>query len=117
MANTLTKMFGRTIIHADTDDGAITLAEMTATGEGTVTGANIVEIFYNIPPTGAIEIDRGGTSVYKIVGNANGGAHLVGHVDFQSAGIVLRGTNTADIGLTFTNFTNGLLTLIVHKEH
>ena len=25
MANTLTKMFGRTIIHADTDDGAITL--------------------------------------------------------------------------------------------
>ena len=45
MANTLTKMFGRTIIHADTDDGAITLTEMTATGEGTVTGANIVEIF------------------------------------------------------------------------
>jgi hypothetical protein len=108
------------LVFKDSNNAAISLVGFTVEAqvweETRTTKYADFAVTYTNRATGTIDIDRGGTSVYKLVGNASG-AHLVGHVDFQSAGIVLRGTNTADIGLTFTNFTNGLLTLIVHKEH
>ncbi len=48
MANTITNSHGRSVLHIDTTDGAITLAELTASGEATVVSANIVDIFLAI---------------------------------------------------------------------
>ena len=45
MANTITNSQGRSVLHIDTTDGAITLAELKATNEATVVSAQIVEMF------------------------------------------------------------------------
>ena len=46
MANSITNSQGRSVLHIDTTDGAITLAELTASNEATVVSADIVEIFW-----------------------------------------------------------------------
>ena len=45
MANSITNSQGRSVLHIDTTDGAITLAELTASNEATVVSADIVEFF------------------------------------------------------------------------
>ena len=118
MANQIDKnSWDRAILHLDTNDGEITLAELKHADEATVTGARIVEIFYNIPATGTVVIDRGGTDAIKLIGNASGASNLIGHINYRNSGVALRGSDAADIGVTFTNFTNGLITLVVHKTH
>ena len=46
MANSITNSQGRSVLHIDTDDGAITLAELKSTNEAAVVSADIVEIFW-----------------------------------------------------------------------
>jgi len=119
MANTIDKnSYDRAILHLDTNDGEITLAELrSGSDEAALTGARIVEIIYNIPATGTVVIDRGGTDAIKLVGNGSGGSNLIGHINYKNSGVALRGSDAADIGVTFTDFTNGLITLVVHKIH
>ena len=118
MANQIDKnSWDRAILHLDTNDGEITLAELKHADEATVTGARIVEIFYYIGASGTLEIDRGGTEAIKLVGNATSGSNLIGHINYKNSGIALRGSDAADIGVTFTDFGNGLVTLVVHKTH
>tara|TARA_B100000424_G_scaffold233734_1_gene197222 strand:+ start:299 stop:658 length:360 start_codon:yes stop_codon:yes gene_type:complete len=119
MANQIINRIGTSIVHIDTT-ADFSLANLKATDEATPVTASIIEIFWNIAPTGTIMIDRGGTDVYKLVGNASGAAHFVGHVNYRSSGLVLRGTNTADIGATVANFGAAgisVVTLIVKKTY
>ena len=44
MANTIINSGGRSVLHIDADDGAITLSELKATNESTVVKAHIVDI-------------------------------------------------------------------------
>ena len=56
MANSILNSHRKSTLHIDTTDGAITLAELTASGEATVVAANIVEIFWQAGTS--ITIDR-----------------------------------------------------------
>ena len=97
MANSITNSQGRSVLHIDTTDGAITLAELTASNEATVVSADIVEIFWQTATS--ITIDRGGT----------------GHWNLGAAGTVLSGTNTADLGITLSG--DSYVIVIVHKSY
>ena len=72
MANQIINKIGTSVIHVDTTDGEITLAELKNANEATVVNADIVEIFYNLKAGASIAIDRGGTDSIKIAGNASG---------------------------------------------
>ena len=105
MANSIRNSHGRSVLHIDTTDGAITLAELTATGEATVVRANIVDIFWQ---TGtSITIDRGGTAVHAFTGT--------GHWNLTQSGVELAGTQTADIGITVSGDTYAII--VVHKSY
>ena len=58
MANSIRNSHNRSVIHWDTTDGAITLAELKATGEATPTKAHIVDIYWQTATS--LTIDRGG---------------------------------------------------------
>ena len=105
MANSIINSQGRSVLHIDTDDGAITLAELKSTNEAAVVSADIVEIFWQTATS--IAIDRGGTAVHTFTGT--------GHWNLGAAGAVLSGTNTADIGINVTGDTYAVI--IVHKQY
>ncbi len=105
MANSITNSQGRSVLHIDTTDGAITLAELTASNEGTVVSADIVEMFWQTATS--ITIDRGGTAVHAFTGT--------GHWNLGAAGAVLGGTNTDDFGITLSG--DSYAVIIVHKQY
>jgi len=105
MANSITNSQGRSVLHIDSTDGAITLAELKATNEATVVSADIVEIFWQTATS--IAIDRGGTAVHTFTGT--------GHWNLGAAGAVLGGTNTADLGITVSG--DSYAVIIVHKQY
>ena len=105
MANSITNRQGRSVLHIDTTDGAITLAELTASGEPTVVAADIVEIFWQTATS--IKIDRGGTDVHLFTGT--------GHWNLGAAGAVLGGANTADFGITVSGDTYAVI--VIHKSY
>lgn len=105
MANSITNSQGRSVLHIDTTDGAITLAELKATNEATPVSASIVEMFWQT--AGSITIDRGGTDVHAFTGT--------GHWNLGAAGVVLSGTNTADLGITLSG--DSYAVIVVHKQY
>jgi len=105
MANSITNRQGRSVLHIDSTDGAITLAELKATNEATVVEAAIVEIFWQT--AGSITIDRDGTAVHAFTGT--------GHWNLTAAGTVLSGDNTDDIGITVSGDSYAIV--IVHKSY
>ena len=105
MANTITNSQGRSVLHIDTTDGAITLAELKATGEATPTKAHIVDIYWQT--AGSLTVDRGGTNVHAFTGT--------GHWNLTQSGCELGGTQTADIGLTVSGNTYAII--VVHKSY
>ena len=105
MANSITNSQGRSVLHIDTTDGAITLAELKATNEATPVSASIVEMFWQTATS--IKIDRGGTDVHLFTGT--------GHWNLGAAGTVLSGTNTDDIGITVSG--DSYAVIIVHKQY
>ena len=105
MANSITNSQGRSVLHIDSDDGAITLAELKATNEAAVVSADIVEIFWQTATS--ITIDRGGTAVHAFTGT--------GHWILGAAGAVLSGTNTADIGINVSGDSYAII--VVHKQY
>ena len=105
MANSITNRQGRSVLHIDTTDGAITLAELKSTNEAAVVSADIVEIFWQTATS--ITIDRGGTAVHAFTGT--------GHWNLGAAGTVLSGTNTADLGITVSG--NSYAVIVVHKQY
>ena len=116
MANTIEKnSYDRAILHLDTTDGAITLAELrSSTDEAALTGARIVEVFYQIGAGGTLDIDRGGTQAMKLT--AGSGGPLVGNINYRQAGVALRGSDTADIGVEVSG-TDTYVIIVVHKIH
>jgi len=105
MANSIRNSHGRSVLHIDTTDGAITLAELTATNEATVVSAHIVDIFWQTATS--ITIDRGGTAVHAFTGT--------GHWNLGAAGADLSGTNTADLGITLSG--DSYAVIVVHKSY
>ena len=105
MANSIINSHGKSVLHIDTTDGAITLAELTASGEATVISAQIVDIFWQTATS--ITIDRGGTAVHAFTGT--------GHWNLTAAGTVLSGTNTADIGINVSG--DSYAVIVVHKQY
>ena len=105
MANSIRNSNQRSVLHIDTTDGAITLAELKGANEATPTKAHIVEIFWQTATS--ITIDRGGTAVHAFTGT--------GHWNLTAAGTVLSGTNTADIGITLSG--DSYAVVIVHKSY
>ena len=105
MANTITNSHSRSVLHIDSTDGAITLAELTASGEATVIAADIVEMFWQTATS--ITIDRGGTAVHAFTGT--------GHWNLGAAGAVLSGTNTADFGITVSG--DSYAVIVIHKSY
>ena len=105
MANSIINSNQRSVIHCDTTDGAITLAELKGANEDTPTKAHIVEIFWQT--AGSLTIDRGGTDVHAFTGT--------GHFNFGFAGAELGGAQTADIGLTVSGDTYAII--VVHKSY
>ena len=105
MANSIINSNQRSVIHCDTTDGAITLAELKGTNEATPTKAHIVEIFWQTATS--LTIDRGGTAVHAFTGT--------GHWNLTQSGCELGGTQTADIGLTVSGDTYAII--IVHKTY
>ena len=105
MANSITNSQGRSVLHIDTTDGSITLAELKATNEATPVSASIVEIFWQTATS--ITIDRGGTAVHAFTGT--------GHWNLGAAGTVLSGTNTDDIGITVSGDCYAVI--VVHKSY
>ena len=105
MANSIINSNQRSVLHIDTTDGAITLAELKGTNEDTPTKAHIVEIFWQT--AGSVAIDRGGTAVHAFTGT--------GHWNLGAAGAVLGGTNTADLGITVAG--DSYAVIIVHKQY
>ena len=105
MANSITNSQGRSVLHIDSTDGEITLAELKATNEATVVSADIVEIFWQTATS--ITIDRGGTAVHTFTGT--------GHWNLSQSGCELRGTQTADIGITITGASYAII--VVHKSY
>ena len=105
MANSIRNSHGRSVLHIDTTDGAITLAELTASGEATVVSAHIVDIFWQTATS--ITIDRGGTAVHAFTGT--------GHWNLGAAGAELSGSQTADLGITVSGDTYAII--VVHKSY
>ena len=105
MANSIRNSHGRSVLHIDTTDGAITLAELTATGEPTVARANIVDIFWQTATS--ITIDRGDTAVHAFTGT--------GHWNLGQSGAELSGDVTADIGITVAG--DSYAVIVVHKSY
>ena len=105
MANSITNSQGRSVLHIDTDDGAITLAELKSTNEAAVVSADIVEIFWQTATS--IAIDRGGTAVHTFTGT--------GHWNLSQSGCELRGDVTADIGIDITGASYAII--VVHKSY
>ena len=105
MANSIRNSHSRSVLHIDSTDGAITLAELTASGEATVIAADIVEMFWQTATS--IKIDRGGTDVHLFTGT--------GHWNLGAAGAVLSGTNTADFGITVSG--DSYAVIVVHKQY
>ena len=105
MANSITNSQGRSVLHIDTTDGAITLAELKGANEDTPTKAHIVDIYWQTATS--ITIDRGGTAVHAFTGT--------GHWNLGAAGAVLSGTNTADLGITVAG--DSYAVIIVHKQY
>ncbi len=105
MANSIINSNQRSVIHCDTTDGAITLAELKATGEATPTKAYIVDIFWQAGTS--ITIDRGGTAVHAFTGT--------GHWNLGAAGAELGGDQTADLGITVSG--NCYAVIVVHKSY
>ena len=105
MANSIRNSHQRSVLHIDTTDGAITLAELKATGEATPTKAHIVDIYWQT--AGSLTIDRGGTAVHAFTGT--------GHWNLTQSGCELGGTQTADIGLTVSGATYAII--VVHKTY
>ena len=105
MANSIKNSHSRSVLHIDSTDGAITLAELTASGEATVIAADIVEMFWQTATS--IKIDRGGTDVHLFTGT--------GHWNLGAAGAVLSGTNTADIGITVSG--DSYAVIVIHKSY
>ena len=105
MANSIKNSHSRSVLHIDSTDGAITLAELTASGEATVVAADIVEMFWQTATS--IKIDRGGTDVHLFTGT--------GHWNLGAAGAVLSGTNTADIGITVSG--DSYAVIVIHKSY
>ena len=105
MANSITNSQGRSVLHIDTTDGEITLAELKATNEATPVSASIVEIFWQTATS--ITIDRGGTAVHAFTGT--------GHWNLGAAGAVLGGSSAADIGITVSGDCYAVI--VVHKSY
>ena len=105
MANSIRNSHGRSVIHCDTTDGAITLAELKATGEATPTKAYIVDIYWQSATS--LTIDRGGTAVHAFTGT--------GHWNLGAAGAALSGTSTDDLGITVSGDTYAVI--VVHKTY
>jgi len=105
MANSITNSQGRSVLHIDSTDGAITLAELKATNEAAVVSADIVEMFWQTATS--ITIDRGGTAVHAFTGT--------GHWNLGAAGTVLSETNTADFGNTVSGASYAVI--VVHKQY
>ena len=105
MANSIRNSHGRSVLHIDTTDGAITLAELKATGEATPTKAYIVDIFWQTATS--ITIVRGGTAVHAFTGT--------GHWNLGAAGAELAGSQTADIGITVAG--DSYAVIVVHKSY
>ena len=105
MANSIRNSHQRSVLHIDTTDGAITLAELKATGEATPTKAHIVDIFWQTATS--ITIDRGGTDVHAFTGT--------GHWNLGAAGAELGGSQTADIGITVAG--DSYAVIVVHKSY
>ena len=105
MANSIRNSHGRSVLHIDTTDGAITLAELKATGEATPTKAHIVDIFWQTATS--ITIDRGGSDVHAFTGT--------GHWNLGAAGAELGGSQTADIGITVAG--DSYAVIVVHKSY
>ncbi len=106
MATVLSNKDGTSIVSATTSDGAITLAEMTKSGE-TVSSAEVVEIFWTVNGTNTWLVDRGGTALGQFSGS--------GHWNLNATGISLATGSTSDIGLTLSGGT-GYIILKVHKQ-
>ena len=105
MANSILNSHRKSTLHIDTTDDAITLAELTASGEATVVNAAIVEIFWQTATS--ITIDRGGTAVHAFTGT--------GHWNLGAAGVELGGSQTADIGITVAG--DSYAVIVVHKSY
>ena len=105
MANSIRNSNQRSVLHIDTTDGAITLADLKGANEATPTKAHIVEMFWQT--AGSIAIDRGGTAVHAFTGT--------GHWNLGAAGVELSGTQTADIGITLTGDSYAII--VVHKSY
>ena len=105
MANSIINSNQRSVIHCDTTDGAITLAELKGAKEDTPTKAHIVEIYWQTATS--LTIDRGGTDVHAFTGT--------GHWNLMASGCELGGTQTADIGLTVSGDTYAII--VVHKSY
>ena len=105
MANSIRNSNQRSVIHCDTTDGAITLAELKGANEDTPTKAHIVDIYWQT--AGSLTIDRGGTNVHAFTGT--------GHWNLMRSGCELGGTQTADIGLTVSGDTYAII--VVHKSY
>ena len=105
MANSIRNSNQRSVLHIDTTDGAITLAELKGANEATPTKAHIVEIFWQTATS--ITIDRGGTAVHAFTGT--------GHWNLGAAGAELSGTQTADIGITVAG--DSYAVIVVHKSY
>ena len=105
MANSIRNSNQRSVLHIDSTDGAITLAELKGANEDTPTKAHIVEIFWQT--AGSLTIDRGGTDVHAFTGT--------GHWNLTQSGCELGGTQTADIGLTVSGATYAII--VVHKSY
>ena len=105
MANSIINSNQRSVLHIDTTDGAITLAELKGANEATPTKAHIVDIFWQT--AGSITIDRGGTDVHAFTGT--------GHWNLGFAGAELGGSQTADIGITLSGDSYAII--VVHKSY
>ena len=105
MANSIRNSHGRSVLHIDTTDAAITLAELTATGEATVVSASIVDIFWQTATS--ITIDRGDAAVHAFTGT--------GHWNLGAAGAELSGSQTADLGITVSGASYAVI--VVHKSY
>ncbi|MDP7368167.1 MAG: hypothetical protein QGH83_13030 [Candidatus Pacebacteria bacterium] len=105
MANSIINSNQRSVLHIDTTDGAITLAELKGSNEDTPTKAHIVEIFWQTATS--ITIDRGGTDVHAFTGT--------GHWNLGASGCELGGTQTADIGITIAGDSYAIIH--IHKSY
>ena len=105
MANSIRNSNQRSVIHCDTTDGAITLAELKGANEDTPVKAHIVEIYWQTATS--LTIDRGGTAVHAFTGT--------GHWNLSQSGCELRGDVTADIGIDITGASYAII--VVHKSY